>query len=263
MLPPWPLSTNNSLIAVLQKRRQQVAEHGNVRVHLGRKSCPKAKMMAAGAHPQGRQQQYRGRQPLLHSLRHGGHQQGIGKGRQVRAVLLASRDRRKDHRLVSRHLAQQRPGQVVESHGWPFVNALAVSPTARHTPSLRWESQRKTGNLGRRRRMGKPHANRMTWAAIGLVLAGCSRQDPERLARVGARVGQKAEAALAGNDGRLLRGWQSIRGEIALDARVMARLSSDKLLAKRTISVQVSGGEVQLQGKVENIDQRRGRDPAD
>ena len=100
---------------------------------------------------------------------------------------------------------------------------------------------------------------KITWVGIGLVLAslGCSRQDPERLARVGARVGQKAETALAGKDSRLLHGWQSLRGEIALDARVMARLSSDKLLTKQSIQVQVSGGEVQLQGKVENVEQRR------
>ena len=52
-------------------------------------------------------------------------------------------------------------------------------------------------------------------------------------------------------------GWQSLRGEIALDARVLSRLSSDKLLAKQSIEVEVRGGEVQLQGKVENLDQRR------
>lgn len=98
---------------------------------------------------------------------------------------------------------------------------------------------------------------RGVWLGLVLAALGCSRQDPECLARVGTRVGHKAESVLAGNDVRLVRGWQSLRGEIALDARVMARLSSDKLLAKQPIQVQVSGGEVQLLGKVENYLQRR------
>jgi hypothetical protein len=56
------------------------------------------------------------------------------------------------------------------------------------------------------------HMGKVRWLGAGLLLAslGCSRQDPEHLARVGARVGRKAEAALAG-DGRFLRGWQSLR----------------------------------------------------
>jgi osmotically-inducible protein OsmY len=37
----------------------------------------------------------------------------------------------------------------------------------------------------------------------------------------------------------------------------MARLSTDKLLAKQPIQVQVHGGEVLLMGTVENVDQRR------
>lgn len=99
-----------------------------------------------------------------------------------------------------------------------------------------------------------------TWVAVGLLtmsLVGCSRQDPEHLARVGARVGQKAEAVLAGGDSRLLRAWQPLRNEIALDARVTCRLSGDKLLAQQLLQVKVSGGEVQLLGKVESAEQRR------
>jgi osmotically-inducible protein OsmY len=99
------------------------------------------------------------------------------------------------------------------------------------------------------------------WLLVGLALlvTGCAKEDTERLASVGHKVALQAEA-LTGNDGKLSRGWQAMRGEWsepALDARVGLRLRWDNSLAGAQIQVTTSAGAVELKGTVRDLTQRR------
>jgi osmotically-inducible protein OsmY len=92
---------------------------------------------------------------------------------------------------------------------------------------------------------------------LALIIAGCSKGDTERLARVGRKITEKVEANT--ND-RLNTGWQSFRAnmkENGLTARVSTRLRWDSMLADTPIDVEASGGIVTLSGTVANLEQRR------
>ena len=93
-----------------------------------------------------------------------------------------------------------------------------------------------------------------------LVGAGCTKQDPEKLARVGQRVSEKAEALTGGSHGRLASGWQALRADMdkmALDARISARLRWDKSLEGAKIQVFYHDGQIELKGQVRTFDQRQ------
>jgi hypothetical protein len=101
------------------------------------------------------------------------------------------------------------------------------------------------------------------WLLLGLTIlgTGCNRQDTERLARVGRRLVAKTEA-LAGDLRENLSGgcWQGFCAaweQAGVDARVAARLRWDKDLAGASVSVQASGGAVELKGTVRDLTQRR------
>ncbi len=93
-----------------------------------------------------------------------------------------------------------------------------------------------------------------------LLLGGCQNQDTQQLAKLGAKLSEKAEALLIGGSGRLMQSWPSLPmqlGEAALDVRVAARLRWDSKLAELGIRVKSDGGTVELQGKVQESEQRR------
>ncbi len=99
------------------------------------------------------------------------------------------------------------------------------------------------------------------WLLIGVAIlaAGCGKEDTERLASIGHKLAVRAEA-FAGNDSKLLRGWQAMRcewSEPALDARVGLRLRWDNSLAGTQIRVTASAGVVELNGTVRDLAQRR------
>lgn len=98
------------------------------------------------------------------------------------------------------------------------------------------------------------------WLAAGLALlgAGCSGADADILARVGRKVAGRVEATTTNS--KLASGWQSVRAnldDVAVDARVSARLNWDKGLAGVPIQVQASAGRVELHGTVSDPAQRR------
>jgi osmotically-inducible protein OsmY len=99
------------------------------------------------------------------------------------------------------------------------------------------------------------------WFLAGLVaLGGCSRQDADRLARVGRKGMGKAEAAVGSLNNNLAHGWPGgvdAFGDAGLDQRVAARLRWDRTLAALTIDVQAHGKEIELKGKVQDLTQRR------
>lgn len=99
------------------------------------------------------------------------------------------------------------------------------------------------------------------WLLLGLlaVPTSCNRQDADRLARVGRKAAGKVEGLTGGAPDRLAETCQALRtgwDEVALDARVSARLRWDKGLAGAHVEVHASGGGVELVGKVANANQR-------
>jgi hypothetical protein len=94
----------------------------------------------------------------------------------------------------------------------------------------------------------------------GILTAGCRDGDRDRLARIGTKVANHAEAAAGDTDGKLAQRWQAVRGgygETGLDARVALRLRWDKDLADCRIEVTATGNVVELHGTVGDLTQRR------
>jgi hypothetical protein len=91
-----------------------------------------------------------------------------------------------------------------------------------------------------------------------LLLSGCQNRDAQQLARIGTKISHKAEALFAG--ARLTEGWPALPislGDLSLDARVAARLRWDRNLADLNLRVRSEGGNVELQGQIKDLDQRR------
>ena len=86
---------------------------------------------------------------------------------------------------------------------------------------------------------------------LPLLLCGCTGEDNEHLGRVGRKIVDRAETLLGDPDGRLHRGWQTLRGEmgeVGLQGKVSQRLAWDKNLADARIQVRADGGAVELKG---------------
>ncbi len=98
---------------------------------------------------------------------------------------------------------------------------------------------------------------------LGLVLClcGCSNQDAGQLARICKKSVSKCEAAVGGSHGRVLTGYQAVRGSLCdatLDSRVATRLLWEKTLEDSDIEVQVvTPGTVKLTGQVRDFPQRQ------
>jgi hypothetical protein len=105
--------------------------------------------------------------------------------------------------------------------------------------------------------MGKVRAR--VWLLLGLaaLTAGCSRQDTERLARIGKHLGARAEALTADCRASLGSNWNGVGEDVGLGARVWARLRWDKALAELPIQVQAAGATIDLKGTVRDLTQRR------
>ena len=90
------------------------------------------------------------------------------------------------------------------------------------------------------------------------ALCGCSKGDKDRLAGLGSHLAHKAQTWLAAPEGGLGRSLGvvplSLR-EMAIDARVSARLMWEKSLADASIEVHAIGGLVELRGKVRSREQ--------
>jgi hypothetical protein len=104
---------------------------------------------------------------------------------------------------------------------------------------------------------------RASFVLLGFAatLSGCAKADTERLAKVGAKIAQRAESLLPGGKGPLTHAWQVLplpTGEVAVDARVAARLNWEKSLADAHVEVRSLPGEaVELRGSVRDLEQRR------
>lgn len=109
--------------------------------------------------------------------------------------------------------------------------------------------------------MGRKRVARGFVAMLLLVnLCGCNNGDADRLARFGTALAHKVDTIVAGSNGRIVRGWQTVPlqlGEVAIDARVSARLHWEKSLGEANIDVHAVGTAIELRGKVRNVEQRR------
>ena len=103
----------------------------------------------------------------------------------------------------------------------------------------------------------------MRWA-IWVCLAaccGCNNRDAEQLTRIGRKAVNKMEDAAGGSRGRLLSGYQAVRGSLCdatLDSRVATRLLWEKSLEDSEIEVQtVKPGTIKLVGRVVDYPQKQ------
>ncbi len=96
------------------------------------------------------------------------------------------------------------------------------------------------------------------WVLL-LVCCGCGKGDKEKLARVGQVAAARAEG-LAGKDSKIARRWNALRAdldEMALDARISARLRWDQALKDSQITVSAKGGQVELKGSIKDLNQKQ------
>lgn len=110
--------------------------------------------------------------------------------------------------------------------------------------------------------MGQARRRRLGWwlAAGVLACCGCSNQDTDRLTQVAQLVAAKVQNMTGGSDGKVLSGWQTLRGNLdaaSLESRVRARLYWDKALEDALIDVRAHDGQVELIGTVHDLGQRR------
>jgi osmotically-inducible protein OsmY len=106
---------------------------------------------------------------------------------------------------------------------------------------------------------GVPFASASGLCVLLLGVGGCNHRDADRLARVSRKAAEKVQALTTGSSNRVAEGLQVMRAswdEIALDARVAARLRWDKGLAGSHIEVRASGTTVELHGTVASANQR-------
>jgi osmotically-inducible protein OsmY len=104
-----------------------------------------------------------------------------------------------------------------------------------------------------------PLAGASGLCALLLGLCGCNHDDADRLARVSRKAAAKVGGLSGAAPNRLADSWQVVRAgwdDVAVDARVSARLRWDKGLSGAHIEVRANGGVVELQGTVVDANQR-------
>jgi osmotically-inducible protein OsmY len=109
--------------------------------------------------------------------------------------------------------------------------------------------------------MGKLRVGRGFSLAVTVAAAvGCTNQDSDHLTRIAGKVAARFDGLGDNANDKLSAGWRALHAdidELALDARVSARLRWEKTLAGSHIQVQANGGIVELKGTVHNLEQRR------
>lgn len=93
--------------------------------------------------------------------------------------------------------------------------------------------------------------------ALALACTGCKNQDVERLAKLGSTIAKKASTLVSGSNQRWSKSVRLHWGQVAVDARVAARLSWDKGLEDVPVEVEAEGTTVKLKGKVPDAAKRR------
>jgi len=106
---------------------------------------------------------------------------------------------------------------------------------------------------------GKPSTG-ATIGLLALTLAGCGEHDAEQLARVARKSAEKVETMTGGAPDKVAHSLDALRAnwnEVALDARVTARIRWDKELQGADIRVVAVNNVVELHGTVKDVAQRQ------
>lgn len=97
-------------------------------------------------------------------------------------------------------------------------------------------------------------------AVVLLGACGCGGEDADHLANATRLAAAKIDRLTDGAHGKLAHSVDAVRAswnDVALDARVAARLRWDKDLAGTSIQVRTLGNKVELTGAVTTLDQRQ------
>ena len=94
-------------------------------------------------------------------------------------------------------------------------------------------------------------------AGACIVVAGCTAQDTECLARIGRKIAERSSGAADTVREQVDGDLKALPRGAGLKEKIEARLRWDAMLADVTIEVRVNGNEVELKGTVKNDAQRR------
>ena len=93
-------------------------------------------------------------------------------------------------------------------------------------------------------------------ASFACLSAGCTRQDAERLSRIGHKVSEHARSSSGEIGAKIDLSWTGKR-EPSLQAKVEDRLRYDNALGDVKLEVVVNDKEIELKGAVKTDSQRR------
>src|SRR5262245_22074135 len=97
---------------------------------------------------------------------------------------------------------------------------------------------------------------RLVYTTVLLTAAsGCQKSDTETLARLGRRLAERGQSALADVRARLDVKWTP-PGEPTLEERVRLRLRYDGDLGELPVEIKVDGVLVEVSGKVRNAEHK-------
>jgi hypothetical protein len=110
--------------------------------------------------------------------------------------------------------------------------------------------------------MGKVQTKRwpLLVLAATVLAGGCSRQDTDRLAKIGRILSSRAEKAMDALKEDLTEEWNAIekqQGNNQALHRVIERLQATKDLADAQIEVTARGEVIELKGQVKDLVQKR------
>jgi osmotically-inducible protein OsmY len=93
-----------------------------------------------------------------------------------------------------------------------------------------------------------------------LLAAGCSRQDTERLGRIGTIVAQRVELVVGDAEDDFIQRWKQGRDkrqQMQAARQIVQRLQSDKSLTNCKLEIAIDGEFVELRGQVKTMQQRQ------
>jgi hypothetical protein len=110
--------------------------------------------------------------------------------------------------------------------------------------------------------MQKPsRIRKIAWLLVlAASLTGCSRQDTERLGKIGSIINQRVELVIGDAEDDFVRRWQQTREQLQqhqLARQITQRIERDQRLSNCKIDVTFEGDDLVLRGQVKNGQQRQ------
>ena len=102
---------------------------------------------------------------------------------------------------------------------------------------------------------------KMGWLVLlAVALTGCSRQDTERLGKIGNIINQRVELVIGDAEDDFIRRWQQTREQRQqhqLARQITQRIERDQRLSNCRVDVVVEGDDLVLRGQVKDGQQRQ------